>query len=91
MKDRYTQKGGKVFDNGERLWGATDKLLAAANRGDRAVKLLREGFDLSAYAAALRWNHIEENTPEYVAGLQDRIEAFQEKYVAFITSLDTPA
>lgn len=50
------------------------------NEGIAALSELVElGYELSSYAASIRWDG-QENTKEWLEGLEERINTLQEKY-----------
>ena len=45
--------------------------------------LIKLGYDLSTYAAAIHWSDKETNTKEYLDKLKELIENYQNKYREF--------
>ena len=88
---KWTEQEAKLeeaYTNVSQLQGAllaADGATVQAVRGCDALKTRLEqareeaeaGKDLAGWAAAIKWNHQERNTEEWLAGLRERIEKVQ--------------
>lgn len=87
---------GPWFDWAEREWIRTPENLLSNFEDACLIAVAPElkaladaGYKLSTYTAAIRWSDQECNTQEWLDGLKERIEVYQEAYTALMAVLDS--